>query len=139
MLAQEIFAVVVAIGSADDDMDVVPIRLLVLRECLTPLVVELNDDDGAMDPVVEHAVLFHAAHPGKVGLAEMPLHLLHLYFSVTWPDAADMNLNQAEQKVTLRTGERVVGDALVAEFKVIAKGCGKWLTRQISGEDSLLR
>ena len=138
MLAQEIFAVVVSIGSADDDMDVVSIRLLVLRECLTPLVIELDDDDGTMDPIVKYAFLFHVAHPGKVGLAEMPLDLLHLYFSVTRADAADMNLDQAEQEVSLRSGERVVGYALVAEFKVIAKGCGKWLTRQITGENSLV-
>ena len=104
MLAQEILAVVVAIGSTDDHVDVIPVRLLVLRERLTPLVVELNDDDGTMDTVVEHAVFFYAAHPGKVGLLEMPLHLFHFYASMTWPDAADMNLNQAEQKVTLRAG-----------------------------------
>lgn len=104
MLAQEILAVVVAIGSADDHVDVIPVRLLVLRERLTPLVVELDDDDGTMDTVVEDAVFFYAAHPGKVGLLEMPLHLFHFYSSMTWPDAADMNLNEAEQKVTLRAG-----------------------------------
>lgn len=138
MLAQEIFAVVVAVRSAHDHVDVIPIRLLISRERLTPLVVELNDDDGAMDTIVEHTVFFHAAHPGKVGLPEMPLHLFLLYFSVTWPDAAEMNLNQAEQEVTLRTRERVVVDPLVTEFKIIAEGCGKWLTRQIQGKDSLI-
>jgi hypothetical protein len=105
VLAQEILAVVVAIGSADDHVNVIPVRLLVLRERLTPLVVELNDDDGAMDTVLEHAVFFYAAHPGKVGLLEMSLHLFHFYSSMTWSDAADMNLNQAEQKVTLRAGK----------------------------------
>lgn len=103
MLAQEILTVVVAIGGTNDHVDVVPVRLLVLGERLTPLVVELNDNDGAMDTVVKYAVFFYTAHPGEVRLLEMPLHLFHLYFSVPWPDAADMNLNQAEQKVTLRT------------------------------------
>lgn len=93
MLAQEIFTVVVAIGGANDDMDVVPVGLLVLRERLTPLVVKLNDHDGAMDPIVKDAIFFHATHPGKVGLAKMPLDLFHLYFSVAGADAADMNLN----------------------------------------------
>jgi len=93
MLAQEIFAVVVTIGSANDDVNVVPVRLLVLRERLAPLVVELNDDDRAMDTVVKDAVFFGVAHPGKVCLPKMTLNLSHLYLSVTWPDAADMNLN----------------------------------------------
>lgn len=103
MLTQEIFTIVITIRGANNDMNVVPVRLLVLRERLAPLVIELNDDDRAMDTVVKHAVFFDVAHPGKVGLPEMPLHLFHLYLSVTWPDAADMNLNQAEQKITLRT------------------------------------
>ena len=97
MLAQEILAVVVAIGSADDHVDVIPVRLLVLRERLTPLVVELNDDDGAMDTVVEHAVFFYAAHPGKVGLLEMSLHLFHFYSSMTWSDAAETSTRRSRR------------------------------------------
>lgn len=69
MLAQEIFAVVVTVRRTNDDMDMVPVRLLVLRKRLAPLVVELNDDDRAMDTIVKHAVFFEAAHPPKIGLS----------------------------------------------------------------------
>src|ERR671918_3105251 len=102
MLAQQILAVVVAIRSANDHVDVVSVRLLVLGERLTSLVVKLNDQHRAMDTVVKHAVFFRAAHPGKVGVAEMPFHLFYLCFGVTRSDTADVNLNQAEQKVMLR-------------------------------------
>jgi hypothetical protein len=96
VLAQEIFAVVVAIRRAHHDVNVVPVGLLVLRERLTPLVVKLDDDNRALDTVVKHAVFFDSTHPGKMSLLEMPLHLRHLYFSVTWPYAADVNFNQAD-------------------------------------------
>lgn len=69
MLAQEIFAVVVTVRRTNDDMDMVPVRLLVLRKRLAPLVVELNDNDRAMDTIVKHAVFFDPAHPGKIGLS----------------------------------------------------------------------
>ena len=69
VLAQEIFAVVVAIGRPNHDMDVVPVGLLVLRERLTSLVVELDDDNRTLDTVVKHTVFFDAAHPGKMTVA----------------------------------------------------------------------
>lgn len=83
MLAQEIFAVIVSIGSANDDNGCDLCKASRIAGTLDPLMVELNDDNGAVDPVVECAVLVHAPHPSKVGLAQMPLDLFHLYFSVT--------------------------------------------------------
>jgi hypothetical protein len=96
VLAQEIFAVVVAIGRANHDMDVVPVGLLVLRERLTSLVVKLDNDNRALDTVVKHVVCFDSAHPGKIGPLEMPLYLFHLCRGVTGADAADVNFNQAD-------------------------------------------
>ena len=68
MLAQKIFAVVVAIGGAHDYMDVIFVGLFVLAKCDTPLVVELNDDHRTLDAIIENAVVVHAAHPAKVGI-----------------------------------------------------------------------
>ena len=77
MLAQEVFAVIVAIGGANDKVDVVFVGLLILGKGDAPLMVKLDDQHGAMDAVVKYAVLFHASHPCEMGHVEMPLHLSH--------------------------------------------------------------
>jgi hypothetical protein len=59
VLAQKILAVVVAVGSAHDDMDVVAVVILELREGLAGLVVEFDEDHRAMHAVIKDAVLLH--------------------------------------------------------------------------------
>src|SRR5262245_18512808 len=68
VLAYKVFAVVVTVRRAHDDMDVIFVRLFVLAERNAPLMVELDDDDRALDTIVKHAVVVHAAHPAKVGI-----------------------------------------------------------------------
>ena len=46
MLAQQIFTIVVAVGRAHDDVDVVLVGLGMLAERDAALVVELDDDHG---------------------------------------------------------------------------------------------
>src|SRR5262245_30044568 len=82
VLAQEIFAVVVAVGGAQDDMDVIFVRLFVLAERNASLMVELNDDHRALDAIVENTVVVHAAHPTKVSIAQVLLYFLHSYPSM---------------------------------------------------------
>jgi hypothetical protein len=41
------------------------------------LVIELDQDDRTVNPVVEHAAWLHAADPGEVRSIEMALRLLH--------------------------------------------------------------
>ena len=68
MLAQKIFAVVVAVGGTHHYMDVVFVGLFILAKRDTPLVVELYDDHRTLDAIVENAVVLHAAHPAKIGI-----------------------------------------------------------------------
>jgi hypothetical protein len=102
MLAQKIFAVIVAIGGAHDYMDVILVGLFVLAERDTPLVVELNDDHRTLDAIIENAVVIHAAHPAKVGITQMALHFLHPHLGMIRASPADMQLNQTKQKIVLR-------------------------------------
>ena len=54
------------------------------------LVVELDEDDRAVDTVVENRVVAGAAHPGKVGLVEVMLDLLHADGGVAVVHVADV-------------------------------------------------
>src|SRR5262245_16991453 len=86
VLPEQILAVVVAVGGADDRVDVIARRLVVV-ERNTALVIELDQDDRAVDAVVEHAVVRDTADPGEARLVEVPRHLLAAHPRVTGADA----------------------------------------------------
>jgi uncharacterized membrane protein len=102
MLAQEVFAVIVAVRRADDYMDVIFIGLLVLAKRNAPLVIELDDNHRALNAIIKNAVIFHTAHPAKMSIAQVPLHFLHSYSRMIRAHPSDMQLDQAKQKVVLR-------------------------------------
>src|SRR4029450_8155964 len=91
VLAQQIPPVVVAVRRPDHGVGVVA-RGGVVVEGDPALLVELDQDDGAVNPVVEDAVLVGAAHPREVGLREVSLHLVEPYRVMTGPDAAVVGL-----------------------------------------------
>ena len=96
MFAQKIFAVVVAVGSAHDYMDVILVGLFVLAKRDTPLVVELNDDHRALDAIIENAVVIHAAHPAKIAIVQLALYLFHLQPRMVGAHAADVMFHQPQ-------------------------------------------
>jgi hypothetical protein len=59
VLAQKVLAVVVAVGRAHDDVDVVAVVIFELREGLACLVVEFDQEDRAVHAVIKDAVLLH--------------------------------------------------------------------------------
>jgi hypothetical protein len=61
MLAQQISAVIVAVGRAHDDVNMIFVMLFVLGKGLAGLMIELDQQHRAMDAVIENAVFFHAA------------------------------------------------------------------------------
>jgi hypothetical protein len=93
VLAQQVFAVVVAVRRADDDVNVVFVRLFIFAERLTGLMVKLEDKHGAMNPIIKDAVFFHAAHPGKVRFPQMSSYFLYLYLRVLRPQSTNMNID----------------------------------------------
>jgi hypothetical protein len=68
MLAQQILAVVVAIGRTDNDVDVIFVRFAMFTESDATLMIELDDDHRTLDTVIKSAVVRHATHPAKVGV-----------------------------------------------------------------------
>ena len=64
-----------------------------------PLVVELDQDDRAVDAVVEDRVVARAADPGETGLVEVRLDLGHPHSGVALPHVVDVEPDQVEQSL----------------------------------------
>jgi hypothetical protein len=75
VLPQQVFSVVVPVRGADHGVDVLAVRrarvLGEVPQVRGGLVVELDQDDRAVDPVVEDAVVGRPADPGEVGLPDV--------------------------------------------------------------------
>ena len=96
MLAQEILAVVVAIGRTDNNVDVIFVGLGMLPKGDAALVVELDDDHWALHTVVKGGVVGHAAHPTKIGIAQMIFYFLHFGIGMPAPHAADVIIDKVQ-------------------------------------------
>src|SRR5262245_8989138 len=92
LLAQKIFAVVVAVSRAHDYLDMIFVGLLVLAKRNAPLMVELNDNDCALHSILAHTVVVHAAHPAKVSIPQVLLYFFHSRPSMIRSHASDMEL-----------------------------------------------
>jgi hypothetical protein len=90
MLAQEILAVVVAVGGTHHRVDVVARGPLIAKRDAA-LVVELDENDRAMDAIIEHTVAINAAHPGEKGIRQVLLYLRHSDFGMARPDVANVD------------------------------------------------
>jgi hypothetical protein len=88
---------------------------------------------GAVDPVVEDALLVRAAHPREVGFREVPLHLAEPYASVTGPDATDVGLHHVEQQALLAARQDVPAYSLVLELEVVAERRREHLAGKLGG------
>ena len=74
VLTQQVLAIVVAIRRAHDRVDVLPsghARRQLTQHTDGPLVVELDQDDGALNPVVEHGVRVASADPCEVRIVQV--------------------------------------------------------------------
>src|SRR5215813_3130360 len=100
VLSEQILAVVVAVGRADDRVDMIA-RGLVVVERDAALVIELDQDDRAVDAVVVDAVLRHAADPREAGLVQVPRDLFAAHSSVAGTDATEVRVEQPSQQALL--------------------------------------
>src|SRR5207245_11138119 len=88
------------------------------------LVVELDQDGRAVDPVVEDTVLVSAAHPREVRMVEMALDLVPSRLGVARPDTSDVRLEHVEQHALLGCREVARRDALVLHLDVVTNRRG---------------
>ena len=101
VLAQEILAVVVAVRRTYYGVDVLPGRPIDSRQCDGRLVIELDQNDRAVDSIVENAVGPVLADPAEVSLVEIREHLLHPDLRVPRVHVADVLGYQLCQKCAL--------------------------------------
>ena len=94
---KKVFAVVVAIRRANYRMNVVARRLVDVQRD-SALMVELDEDDRAVNPIVENALLVRAAHPREVGLRKVFLNLCHLDLGMALWHSIDIRANQVEHE-----------------------------------------
>ena len=101
MLAQQISAVIVAVGRAHDNVNMIFVMIFVLGKSLTGLMIELDQQHRAMDPIIENAFFFHAADPGKISVFEVRMGFGQFDPRVTGPQFADVNLDELCQQIML--------------------------------------
>lgn len=83
VLPQQIFPIVVAVRGPDDGMDVISVsKPRISRQVARPyrqLMIELDQDHGGVDPVIENARILGAADPRKRRVVQVPPDLIHLH------------------------------------------------------------
>lgn len=96
MLAEEIFAVVVAIRGSDHRVDVLAIGCASRQEVSHShwaLMIKLDEKDRAVDTVIEDSLIIGGADPGEVGTAYMLIDFLHLNLSMVRMHMVDITGN----------------------------------------------
>ena len=76
MKAQEIHAVVVAVGCPHDGMDVEFLRLRIVQDDAF-MVIKLDHHHGTLNAIIKGARLSHAAGSTKMGLQEVQFDIVH--------------------------------------------------------------
>ena len=86
--------------------------------------VELDQNNWAVDAVVEDAVGLIATDPSEMRPVDVSLDFLHPDASVAIVHVADVETNQVQQLFLLGSGEFGRGDTRVVENHVVAKRLG---------------
>ena len=87
--------------------------------------IELDQDDGAVDAVVEHAVRCRVADPREPRVVQMALDFRHLHLRVALIHVADVQLDQVDQLPTLRRRQFGDADASIVQHEVVLKRFGQ--------------
>jgi hypothetical protein len=76
MKAQEIHAVVVAVGCPDDGMDVEFLRLRIVQHDAF-MMIKLDHRHRTLNAIIKGALFCHAAGPAEMGRQEVPFDIVH--------------------------------------------------------------
>ena len=102
VLAQEIFTVIIAVGRAHDHVNMIFVGLGMLPKRDATLMIELDNDHRALQPVIKCAVVFDSAHPAKIGIVQVPFDLFELEARMARVHPPNMVIRQAQQQIVLR-------------------------------------
>ena len=135
MLTQQIFAVVVAVGREHHRVDVVLGRLVVV-ESDAAIVVELDEDHVAVDPVIEDVVICAPADPCDVCI--LRCFLTSSIFTSAYSGRMRPMYVRAIHGQGLLAAEKVVElDSLVFHLEVIPISGGEYVGRQGRSQNRL--
>ena len=84
VLFEQIFPIVISIRRPDGGVDVILCRDATSAQCDGALVIKLDEDNRAVDTVVEHRVGIHFTDPGKASFIEMFFDLFHFHLGVSF-------------------------------------------------------
>ena len=96
MLRQQVLAVVVAVWRSNHRMNMVSggdAPLIKHERADGVLVIELNHDYRAMNPVIEYGVILGGTDPGEEGIVQMSRDFLHGDGCMGVPEIADVGTN----------------------------------------------
>ena len=96
MLRQQILAVIVAVRRSNHRMNMVSggdASLIQHERADRILVIELNHDYRAVNPVIEYSVILGGTDPGKEGIVQMSRDFLHGDGGMGVPEIADVGVN----------------------------------------------
>ena len=99
VLAQQILPVVVAVGRSDDGVDVCAgrqVRIHQVAKTDRPLVIELDQDDGTLNAVVEHAAGRRPSNPRHPRPVQEGPDFVHSHPRVCLVDVIDVKGNQVD-------------------------------------------
>lgn len=140
MLAQQVLAVIIAIGGADHDVDVLLVGTVGVdvAEARGGLMVKLDQDHGTVDAVIENRIRGVAANPGEPRAVEVFADLDHLDLGMAFAGVADVFPNQVLELGALGGGHFRGGQAGVVEDDVILEGLADVVVAGLVGtEDGL--
>ena len=96
MLSDQRHSVVIAVWRTQQRMDMKLFGLLIFQEH-TGVMVELNEGNGTLDPIVERVVRPRAANPAKPNFAGTRLDCVHARALRTHGKVPVVNLDQIQQ------------------------------------------
>ena len=100
------------------------------------LVIELDQDDGAVNAVIEDGLVIRTAYPCEVGVVKMLFDLGHANGSMPLIHIANVQFDQIEQIDPLLIIEVRSGNALRVKHQVVLPGAGNHvITDFLRGND----
>lgn len=97
VLFQEILAIVIAVWGADGRVNVLAGGGATPTKGYGALMIELNENNRAVDAVVEDRFFIHLTNPGEAGAVQMLLDFLHLYLGMSFLEVANPKSGELQE------------------------------------------
>jgi hypothetical protein len=98
MLPQEVFSVIVTIRGSGHYVNMLSCRHIRRESGISdrPLVIELDQNDRAMNAIVKHCVICRLTDPGEIGIVQVLQYFFHTHLRLVLTNAVDEELDQID-------------------------------------------